>query len=53
MRKEEYIERYGIKAYEEYKKKQRALAKSWRERNRDKSRKYALDYYYKKQGKPE
>lgn len=47
MRKEEYIKRYGEGAYLEYKKKQKALAKSWRERNREKSRKYGLDYYYR------
>ncbi len=52
MRKEEYIRRYGEEAYLEYKNKQKALAKSWRERNREKSRKYGLEYYYKhKQGK--
>ena len=47
MKKEEYIKRYGEEAYEEYKKKQSALTKAWREKNREKSRKYGLDYYYK------
>lgn len=47
MRKEEYIKRYGEEAYLEYKKKQSALTKQWREKNREKSRKYGLDYYYK------
>ena len=48
MRKEEFIKRYGEEAYLEYKKKQAGLTKIWREKNRDKSRKYGLDYYYKK-----
>lgn len=47
MRKEEYIKRYGEEAYEEYKKKQKALAKSWRKRNIEQSRKYALEHYYR------
>lgn len=48
MRKEEFIKRYGEEAYEEYKKKQKALAKRWRENNLEKSRKYALEHYYNK-----
>lgn len=47
MRKEEFIKRYGEEAYEEYKKKQKALAKRWREKNLEKSRKYGREYYYK------
>jgi len=47
MRKEEYIKRYGEDAYLEYKKRQAELTKAWRERNREKSRKYGLEYYYK------
>lgn len=46
MKKQEFIKRYGEDAYEEYKKKQKALTKRWRGNNREKSRKYALDYYY-------
>lgn len=51
MRKEEFIKRYGEEAYLEYKKKQAGLTKIWREKNRDKSRKYGLDYYHKKKNK--
>lgn len=51
MRKEEFIKRYGEEAYLEYKKKQAELTKIWREKNRGKSRKYGLDYYYKKKRK--
>lgn len=47
MCKEEYIKRYGEKAYLEYKKRQAELTKRWREKNREKSRKYGLEYYYK------
>lgn len=46
MRKDEYIKRYGEEAYEEYKKKQKALAKRWRENNLEKSREYGREYYY-------
>lgn len=48
MRKEEFIKRYGEEAYKAYKKRQAELTKIWREKNREKSRKYGLDYYYKK-----
>lgn len=48
MRKDEFIKRYGLEAYEDYKKKQSELTRLWREKNRDKSRKYGRDYYYKK-----
>lgn len=48
MRKEEFIKRYGSEAYESYKKKQAELTKTWREKNREKSRKYGLEYYHKK-----
>lgn len=47
MKKEEYIKRYGEEAYEDYKKKQRLLAKKWRENNKEKARKYGREYYYK------
>ena len=47
MRKEEFIKRYGGEAYEEYKKKQKALAKRWRQNNLERSRKYALENYYR------
>lgn len=53
MRKEEFIKRYGEEAYKAYKKRQAELTKIWREKNRDKSRKYGLDYYYKKKIKTE
>lgn len=53
MCKEEYIKRYGEEAYELYKKRQAELTKIWREKNREKSRKYGLDYYYKKKIKTE
>lgn len=48
MCKEEYIKRYGEEAYLEYKKRQAELTKRWREKNRDKSRKYGREYYYNK-----
>lgn len=48
MRKDEFIKRYGLEAYEDYKKKQSELARLWREKNREKSRKYGREYYYKK-----
>lgn len=51
MCKEEYIKRYGSEAYEAYKKKQAELTKTWREKNREKSRKYGLEYYHKKNPK--
>ncbi len=51
MKKSEYIKRYGEEAYLEYKKRQAELTKRWRERNREKSRKYGLDYYYYKHKK--
>lgn len=53
MCKEEYIKRYGEEAYRAYKKRQAELTKIWREKNREKSRKYGLDYYYKKKIKTE
>ena len=46
MKKEEFIKRYGKEQYDEYLEKQRLLAKRWRERNKEKSRDYALKYYY-------
>ena len=46
MKKEEFIKRYGKEQYDEYLEKQRLLAKKWREKNRAKSRDYALKYYY-------
>ena len=48
MTKEEYIKRYGEEAYEAYKKKQSELTKAWRDKNREKSRKYGHDYYWNK-----
>lgn len=51
MRKDEFIKRYGIEAYEDYKKKQSELARLWREKNREKSRKYGREYYHKKKKK--
>lgn len=48
MCKEEYIRRYGEDAYLEYKKRQAELTKQWREKNREKSRKYGREYYYSK-----
>ena len=48
MKKDEYIRRYGIDAYEEYKKKQAELTKAWRKKNLEKSRKYGHDYYWNK-----
>lgn len=47
MRKEEFIKRYGEEAYMEYKKRQAELTRAWREHNREKSRKYGREYYYK------
>lgn len=48
MKKAEFIRRYGEEAYQEYKKKQAELTKAWREKNREKSRKYGHDYYWNK-----
>ena len=48
MKKAEFIKRYGEEAYEAYKKKQVELAKAWRNKNREKSRKYGREYYWKK-----
>ena len=48
MKKDEYIRRYGIDAYEEYKKKQAELTKAWRKKNLEKSRNYGHDYYWNK-----
>lgn len=45
MKKEEYIKRYGEEAYETYKKKQKLLTKKWREKNKEKARKYGREYY--------
>lgn len=50
MRKADYLKTHTLEQYEEYLKKQAELAKKWRERNREKSRKYGLDYYYKNKG---
>lgn len=47
MRKEEYLKTHTLEQYEAYKKKQAELTKKWREKNREKSRKYGLEYYYK------
>lgn len=48
MKKEAYLKTHTPEEYEAYKKKQAELAKRWRERNREKSRKYGLDYYYRR-----
>lgn len=46
MRKAEYLKTHTLEQYEAYKKKQAELTKKWREKNREKSRKYGLEYYY-------
>ena len=47
MRKADYLKTHTLEQYEAYKKKQAELTKKWREKNREKSRKYGLEYYYK------
>lgn len=47
MKKDEYIKRYGEEAYNEYKKKQAELSRQWRQKNKEKARKYGREYYYK------
>ena len=47
MKKDEYIKRYGEEAYNEYKKKQAELSRQWRQKNKEKSRKYGREYYFR------
>ena len=47
MKKEEYIKRYGEDAYKKYLEQQKKLAKAWREKNREKSRTYGREYYWR------
>ena len=47
MKKDEYISRYGEDAYNEYKKKQAELSRQWRQKNKEKARKYGREYYYR------
>lgn len=47
MCKSEFIKRYGEEKYKDYLEKQRLLAKKWRQQNKEKSREYGREYYWR------
>lgn len=45
MKKDEFVRRYGAEKYNEYLKKQAELSRQWRQKNKEKARKYGREYY--------